>query len=193
MELNKRKYKLKEVEELLETNSLKYTDQIEGLKNKVEELISENERLNKEVSFYKNKEKSILGALERVNDIENTAEKDAEVYYQSVVDSLIHFSAKWSSYFSSLNEKYPMYPVIQEATKLKEKLNALLKTDDNKKIVGELNKEISKRTTFNPKAIINDYIASTSDNGFNIEEVMNPGELVLEDLCKELGLIELEE
>ena len=27
-------------------------------------------------------------------------------------------------------------------------------------------------------------------NGFNLEEVLNPGELQLEDLCRELGLME---
>ena len=125
--------------------------------------------------------------------MESQAEKDANIYYQATVDSLINFSAKWSGYFSSLKEKYPMYPVIKEATELKEKLDILLNDNDNKKTVKELNKEITKKSQFNPKAIINDYIASTSENGFNIEEVLNPGELKLEDLCVELGLIEQED
>ena len=43
---------------------------------------------------------------------------------------------------------------------------------------------------FNPKKIMDEYIATTGDNGFNLDEVLNPGELHLEDLCKELGLIE---
>ena len=43
---------------------------------------------------------------------------------------------------------------------------------------------------FNPKKKIVDYIASTGDNGFNLDEVLNPGELQLEDLCKELGLMQ---
>ena len=46
-----------------------------------------------------------------------------------------------------------------------------------------------KKESFNPKAKIGEYIASTSD-GFNMEEVLNPGELALEDICKELGLID---
>ena len=48
----------------------------------------------------------------------------------------------------------------------------------------------AEQSVFNPKSKINAYIAATSDNGFNLDEVLNPGELQLEDLCKELGLIE---
>ena len=47
-----------------------------------------------------------------------------------------------------------------------------------------------KDKKFNPKAVISDYIVATENNGFNMDEVLNPGELRLEDLCKELGLIE---
>ena len=47
-----------------------------------------------------------------------------------------------------------------------------------------------KKQSFDPKARIDEYIAATGDNGFNLEEVLNPGELQLEDICKELGLIE---
>ena len=137
MELNKRKYKLKEVEEFLKANSLEYTDQIEGLKGRIEELVEENGKLTRELEFYKNKEKSIVGALEKAKDLESQAEKDANIYYQATVDSLINFSAKWSGYFSSLKEKYPMYPVIKEATELKEKLDILLSDNDNKKTVKE--------------------------------------------------------
>ena len=47
-----------------------------------------------------------------------------------------------------------------------------------------------KEEKFDPKSKIRDYIAATGDNGFNLDEVLNPGELQLEDLCKELGLID---
>ena len=42
---------------------------------------------------------------------------------------------------------------------------------------------------FNPKKKIEEYVSSET-NGFNLEEVLNPGELDLGDLCKELGLTE---
>ena len=43
------------------------------------------------------------------------------------------------------------------------------------------------------KQKIKDYIAATGDNGFNLDDVLNPGELELEELCRELGLIDAEE
>ena len=42
--------------------------------------------------------------------------------------------------------------------------------------------------TFNPKEKIDAFIKA--ENGFDINEVLNPGELDLEDLCKELGLMD---
>ena len=45
---------------------------------------------------------------------------------------------------------------------------------------------------FNPRKIMDNYVASVSENGFNLQDVLNPGELELEDICKELGLIEEE-
>ena len=60
------------------------------------------------------------------------------------------------------------------------------------KIINDALSEIieEKNQPFNPKEIINDYVAATGDNGFDLDEVLNPGELQLEDLCKELGLLE---
>ena len=57
----------------------------------------------------------------------------------------------------------------------------------------EIDEILSKqKERFNPKKKIDEYIAATTEstNGFNLDDVLNPGELQLEDLCKELGLIE---
>ena len=67
--------------------------------------------------------------------------------------------------------------------------------EDAEKSVSVINDALSeiieeKNQPFNPKEIINDYVAATGDNGFDLDEVLNPGELQLEDLCKELGLLE---
>ena len=71
----------------------------------------------------------------------------------------------------------------------------LLKTGDNRAVIkgfcAEMEKTADEKVKiFNPKQKINEYIAATADNGFNLEEVLNPGTLHLEDLCKELGLLE---
>ena len=80
-------------------------------------------------------------------------------------------STDWQDFFDSLKEKYPTYEVVKE---IKDTLDSINKPSK----------------VFNPQSKINEYIAATSDSGFNLDEVMNPGDLKLEDLCKELGLIE---
>ena len=49
---------------------------------------------------------------------------------------------------------------------------------------------IDDKMVFNPKSKIADYIVATDGSGFNMDEVLKPGELKLEDLCKELGLMD---
>ena len=62
-----------------------------------------------------------------------------------------------------------------------EKVDTLLKEKEDLK---------KGKDTFNPKSKIQDYITAKTDNGFNLDDVLNPGALRLEDLCKELGLTE---
>ena len=68
-----------------------------------------------------------------------------------------------------------------------------LKTDNAEETILKMGKKLSSVTEnikVMPKERVNDFIAVTSDSGFNIDEVLNPGKLELEDLCKELGLME---
>ena len=58
-------------------------------------------------------------------------------------------------------------------------------------VFATLRKETAASSTapFNPKAKIDAYMKSES--GFDMEEVLNPkGELNLEDLCRDLGLMD---
>ena len=100
-------------------------------------------------------------------------------------------------YFDRLKEKYPLYPAAKQAEELRQKLAALLKTGNNRALSGELSAALDAAVPaagkFDPRGKIEEYIAATESNGFNLEEVLNPGELKLEDLCKELGLIEEKE
>ena len=59
-----------------------------------------------------------------------------------------------------------------------------------KKYSTHLEELVKEKEKFNPKQKIKDYIVATSDTGFDMDQVLNPGKLELGDLCKELGLIE---
>ena len=196
MELVKGKYKKAEVEQLLEENALIYKEKIQELQGKVAEMSSENKALIGEVNALKNKEELVLQTLTSVE--KNAREKDKEISlsYSSCMNTLKGFSIKWSEYFNYIFEKYPYYPALKQASDLKNELNKLLDgKKDNKTSIEKLNKSLNKVekssvSNFSPKDKIQEYIATTSDNGFNLEEVLNPGNLRLEDLCKELGLLE---
>ena len=92
-----------------------------------------------------------------------------------------------------LKEKYPMYAPVKKALEIKGKIDKISSKDKPKEVVNKLESSIPKEVAgdnFNPKRKIRDYVAATGDNGFNLDEVLNPGELKLEDICKELGLLD---
>ena len=97
-------------------------------------------------------------------------------------------------YFNQLKEKYPLYPFVKESTELSEKINKLIGKYNKKDLIENLENDLDCAVSddFNPRKIMNNYVASVSENGFNLQEVLNPGQLELEDICKELGLIEEE-
>lgn len=198
MNLDKKKYKKSEVEKLLDSNSSDFEQRIAELRGRIAELIDENKKLSMEVVVFKEKEASIVSALTDSEEKAKEIKEKSELEYSLTVQKLKTFNSRWEKYFEVLKEKYPLYPAVINALKLKEKLDLLFETGDNKKIVEDFSKELSlqdgnKDDFFEPKQKIVDYIAATNDNGFNLDEVLNPGTLHLEDLCKELGLIEEKE
>ncbi len=196
MELNKGKYKKAQVEQMLEENALKYKEKILELESRVAELSQENKSLLADVSALKAKEEFVLQTLVNVEKSAKNANVSLDNTYLSCVNSLKSFSIKWTGYFKYILDKYPYYPAIKQANALRCELDDLLNskaenktiTEEMKKSLGE--KEKSKSGEFSPKDKIQEYVAITSDNGFNLDEVLNPGNLRLEDLCKELGLLE---
>lgn len=194
--LDKKRYGAAEVEKLLTENSADYKEELFKQRDRINALVEENRKLLGELEHFKLKEDSIVRALvESENRAKEITDK-SEAEYALTVLSLKKFASRWESYFGELKDKYPLYPAVTQAIKLKEKLSELLKTGNNKLVVETLSEKIDrapKPAPFDPKSKMDDYIAATSDNGFNLEEVLNPGELHLEDLCKELGLMESEE
>ena len=195
MELNKRKFAKKEVEILLDKNSAYYEDKLFEQKTRISDLAEENKKLSAELDNLKAKQSQIENALIKAEkQALNTIEK-ANIQYSLTVEKLKNFYSRWNGYFTELKNKYPMYPAVTESAELVENLKSLFKTKNPQRAVEKLYSKFSKRQgnntqIFDPKSKINDYIAATSDSGFNLDEVLNPGKLELEDLCKELGLIE---
>ena len=195
MNLSKRKYKKIEVETLLDNLSSDFNLIINKQKLEIKNLTDEKTKLTAEIELYKEKEDAINGAMLNAEQNLIDKQKDADRYYSLTVQSLKSFLTRWNSYFNALAEKYPLYSAVNSAIEVKKQLEKILLTETNDKdIVSKVETLLPKETKttkkFNPQQKINDYIVATSDTEFNLDEVLNPGELVLEDLCKELGLIE---
>lgn len=193
--VDKKKYKRDEVIGLLRSLTDKFNERLSELKATVSELKSENDKLKVELGVFKDKNSIIEASIKDAQEKASDTEERARLRYSLVMESLKRFSEKWNGYFEYLKTKYPLYPIIKKSAELKNKINAIMNDEDAEKSVSVINDALSeiieeKNQPFNPKEIINDYVAATGDNGFDLDEVLNPGELQLEDLCKELGLLE---
>lgn len=192
MELRKKKYKKDEVQTLIDGIRAEYELKFIEQRDKIRELVRENNDIKTKLEVYTDKEALILSTLMRAEASVKDVEEKAELQYELELKRIKNFSEKWNGYFKELKEKYPLYPVVKRAIDIKDKLEQL--SDENvsgKDAIRELDKMLEQdKEKFDPKSKIKDYIVATSDNGFNMEEVLNPGALKLEDLCKELGLIE---
>lgn len=212
MDLDKRKYKNSEVKEIISKISSDYEDSLFAQKVRISELLDENEKLKTENSALKEQENLIARTLKdaevKSSEILNKAESD----YALIYASLKSFVKKFGKYFGTVQKKYPLYGDAEKAKSVFESLEKKLLTEDARKAVKEIDgviPSVSEDETaissvsacaqsvragkiFNPKQKIDEYISATGSNGFDLDKVLNPGELDLEDLCKEMGLIEKE-
>lgn len=193
--LNKKKYKKEAVIDTLRKNSDKFNEQISELKSVLNELKSENESLKAELEIYKNKNSVIEAAIKDAEEKAYETNEKTELRYCLAIEELKRFTDKWKGYFDYLKQKYPFYPIVKKSTELRDYIKKISDEKKPREVVSSINEKLSdlseeKDKPFDPKDIIKDYVAATSDNGFDLEEVLNPGELQLEDLCKELGLLE---
>ena len=195
MELLKRKYRKAEVLDIIENVGAEYKTEISNQKTSINELLEENKKLQLELAMYKERETLALETLKIAQEKAEEIEEKSRISYELAVKKISTFIERWNSYFKKLSEKYPYYPEVQASIELKEKVGQLLKgkdcaisLDKAEIMLSEKEKQINGKSLFDPKSKIQDYIASTSDSGFNLDEVLNPGVLKLEDLCKELGL-----
>ena len=195
MQLDKKKYRQKEVLELLSVSKIEYEEKLAEQKSRIIELSKENSLLKSRLDKFKEKEKLIASSIEDANKTALEITEKARLKYSLEVERLRAFSNRWEEYFCALKEKYPVYKPVVEAVSLKERLDKLLFNKDPIKAVSKAQKAVLKSSeeVFSPKQKIAEYIAATEDSGFNMNDVLNPGELHLEDLCKELGLMDSNE
>ncbi len=183
---------------MLKAYKTEYESRFFEMRNRITDLLNENSLLKTELESTLGKDELILAVLKRAEQTALDLEKQSRIEYELEFERIKTFMQKWNSYFEKLKAKYPTSVNIKKAIKIKDKVEELSCAEiDGKTACNEIEKmldgsKVSKQNShkvFNPKAKMANYIASTEQNGFNLDEVLNPGELELEDLCKELGLI----
>ncbi len=176
---------------MINTVVSKYEERASALKTKTLELLAENERLKDEVTRLKDKESLILNTLERAEKTAKNVQDDVMAQYELEVERLRKFSEKWNGYFKELKEKYPIYPTTVKAVEINDKFTELVENSDPKTIIDKLDQMLGDQD-YEQKNKIDELAVTEKTNGFDINEVLYPGALKLEDICKELGLIEEE-
>ena len=191
--LSKNKYRREEVEELLARVKTEYDETIGALKEKTEILIKENRALSSRVEDFERQNAVIAASIKSAEKKAAEIVKAAESRYALELSELNAFCERFKSYFSYLIEKYPHYGKVKDAKADFDRISTILSGGSTEKAkIQAADKVVKKRNVipFDPQKKINEYIAGTGDSGFNLDEVLNPGELHLEELCKELGLTE---
>lgn len=171
-------------------------------KDRIFALLEENAELKQQNATLLRRDKlisdALVAAVEKAKEIESVAKRKCDLE----IKRLRLFQAKWGQYFARVMEKYPVDQNLQKMQEFTRKVDEILgnesdQTDeaaqaqDVSGAFATLRKETATSSTapFNPKEKIDAYMKSES--GFDMEEVLNPkGELNLEDLCRELGLMD---
>ncbi len=193
MELDKKKYKAEEVRALLDGLKTEYNGKLAEQSEEIFELNGKLKRVRAELESFKNRDALISSSLQAAEEQAEKIKETERLQYELSLARLKDFQLKWDSYFEFLFEKYPYYKITEQALDIAGKLNRVLGDGGTAfEKLEKLDDLIQKETAasqFNPKEKIERYIESEV-GGFNLDEVLNPGELQLEDLCKELGLME---
>ena len=193
MELDRKKYKAEEVQSLLDELKTEYNGKLAERNEEIFELNGKLKRMRAELESFKNRDSLISSSLQAAEEQAEKIRETERLQYELALARLNDFQLKWESYFEYLFEKYPYYKITEQTLNIAVRLKQVLGS-------GEAAVSRSMRSSslpsfsmaaaqFNPKEKIERYIENDV-NGFNLEEVLNPGELQLEDLCRELGLME---
>lgn len=193
MELNKKKYTNKEVLDILNAYKGEYEKRFAEQREIIYRLNEELKSLQAETDSIRSKEAIISATLIRAEQTAQDLKDKAELQYMLEVERLKKFASRWEKYFDELKEKYPLYPPVKKAVEFINKVDKIADDENSREVISRVEAIIPKNVggeKFDPKSKIRDYIAATGDNGFNLDDVLNPGEIELEDICKELGLMD---
>lgn len=205
MRLEKRFYNRLEVERLLNDYISAYERVIAELKQKNAELVREADKSQRKIYYYESKEGVITASIKNATEKAEEIIKQAESVYELSVKNLETFQAELDGFIKkhlksvsekNLKEVIRVRDGVSEALslngssedKIKTARRVLTKKGEKPETVKKTQKKDEKEETFNPEQIIKDYIAITKEERFDMDEIINPKGIDLEEICKEMGL-----
>ena len=177
-----------EAEKLIAGIREAYEIKIRQLNYRLDGLTAENRSLRASLAEYKEKEgkigKAIVAAEEKGEEIVNLYRMSAE----TELNTLRLFADRWKRLAVQVAGAIPASEAKKYA-EFAENLSALLGKERGRFGVEDGN--VASLEKFDPKAVIEKYVEGEEETGFNLDDVINPkGELDLEKLCRNLGLMD---
>ena len=198
-----------EVQALLDEVINDYESKLFEQKNRISDLIAQNEQLIRKNDYFESKEELITETLKNATKKAQEIVDDANIIYNIASEKLTileknidTFCGKYLSGMISPKKAEKIKNIKSELTTIAKsskseddriaKANHVLASgklvESNRERRSDLKN--NKRNTFNPEMLIKEYFESASASGFNIEEIANAKDTDLEDLCREMGLTE---
>lgn len=177
-----------EAEKLIAGIREAYEIKIRQLNYRLEGLTAENRSLRASLAELKSREgkvgKAIVAAEEKGEEIVRLYRMSAE----TELNTLRLFAEKWKRLAGQMAGAIPESEAKKYAD-FAENLSALLGKERGRFGVSDSN--TAEQESFDPKAVIEKYVEGEEETGFNLDDVINPkGELDLEKLCRNLGLMD---
>ncbi|PWM74227.1 MAG: hypothetical protein DBX59_04050 [Bacillota bacterium] len=168
----------------LKAQSEEYEIILAEQKNVILELKEEIKQLSAELDAYKNRENLIGITLKATENQALEMKKLSEQEYAAELRRLAEFKKRWNAYFAAL--RAGDFADIQNGERLTERLNAVLlkNANDKEKVLAMM----AETADLKPAAA--EQVAAAQTFALDMSQVLNPGELDLEELCKEMGLME---
>lgn len=149
-------------------------------------ILSQKEQVKKltaELEAYKNRENladiTLKTAERRAAELKKLSERE----YAAEMRRLTEFKKRWDAYFAAIRENKGGHKAVKDGEALIDRLGAvLLKNASDREKILNVAEDLSR---MKPAA---EDAAQTF--ALDMSEVLNPGELDLEELCKEMGLME---
>ena len=209
LKLDKRSYRRVEVQALLDGVINDYESKLFEQKNRISDLIVQNEKLIRKNDYFQRKEELITETLKNATKKAQEIIEDANIIYNiaserlAILENNIEvYCKKYLSGMISPKKAEKIKAIKSELTAIaksskndEERVVKATKVFANSKVIEIKDDRIpelkrQKNDEFNPEMLIKEYFESASSSGFNMEEITNAKDADLEDLCKEMGLTE---